>query len=189
MGLSWNSAANRLGMRPRRSAGLKKRDPADDERGVRRGRAGRRPFRVKRRPERQRRHAGEFRDFAERFTPVGFSVTVAACLRGHDEFRLHLARAFDRAWKRYYRPSRIGAISESVARPALAKHLITSAKQGVTSLDALAEGGLLYLVSLTPEAPHWGRLRIEGAGARFQREWRIRLLTQIEKKKRPRVMR
>jgi hypothetical protein len=43
-----------------------------------------------------------------------------------DEFKLLLARAFDRAWKRYYRPSRLGAISESIARPALAKHLLSS---------------------------------------------------------------
>ena|SRR5664280_597361 len=92
----------------------------------------------------------------------------------NDEFKLLLARAFDRAWKRYYRPSRIGAISESVARPALAKHLIALGKEGVVSLETLAEGGLLHLLSLTPDAQHWGHLRIEGAGARFQREWRVR---------------
>jgi hypothetical protein len=97
--------------------------------------------------------------------------------RADDEFKLLLARAFDRAWKRYYRPSRIGAISASVARPALAKHLIALAKEGVVSVGALAEGGLLHLVSLTPEAYHWGHLKIEGAGARFQREWRVRLST------------
>jgi hypothetical protein len=33
--------------------------------------------------------------------------------------------------------------------------------------EALAEGGFLHLLSLTPEAQHWGHLRIEGAGARF----------------------
>jgi hypothetical protein len=93
-----------------------------------------------------------------------------------DELRL-LAQAFDRAWKRYYRPSRFGAISASVARPALARHLIALAKEGAVSLDALADGGLTHLVSLTPEAQHWGRLRIEGAGAKFQREWRVRQST------------
>ena len=93
--------------------------------------------------------------------------------RADDELKL-LARAFDWAWDRYYRPARIGAISESVARPALAKHLIALAKEGVVSLDALAEGGYLHLVSITPAAQHWGHLRIEGAGARFQREWRVR---------------
>ena len=30
---------------------------------------------------------------------------------GPDEELMLLAKAFDRAWKRYYRPSRIGAIS------------------------------------------------------------------------------
>jgi hypothetical protein len=94
--------------------------------------------------------------------------------RADVEFKLLLARAFDRAWKRYYRPSRIGAIPASVARPALARHLIALAKGGVSSVDALAEGGLLHLVSLTPEAQHWGHLRIESAAARFQREWRVR---------------
>src|ERR1700722_3381647 len=93
--------------------------------------------------------------------------------RPDDELKL-LARAFDRAWKRYYRPSRIGAISASVARPALAKHLIALAKGGVSSVDALAAGGLLHLVSLTPEAQCWGHLRIDNARATFQREWRVR---------------
>jgi hypothetical protein len=57
------------------------------------------------------------------------------------------------------------------------KTLIALAKEGVVSVGALAEGGLLHLVSLTPEAHHWGHLKIEGAGARFQREWRVRVLT------------
>jgi hypothetical protein len=100
--------------------------------------------------------------------------------RADDELKL-LARAFDRAWNRYYRPSRIGAISESVARPALAKHLIALAKEGVVSVDALAESGLLHLVSLTPEAQHWGHLRIEGAGAKFQQEWRVRFTLKASK--------
>src|ERR1019366_3632142 len=93
--------------------------------------------------------------------------------RADDELKLLLARAFDRAWKRYYRPTRIGAISPNIARPALAKHLIALAKEGVVSLEALAGGGLLHLVSLTPEAQNWGRVRIESAGAKFQREWRV----------------
>jgi hypothetical protein len=96
--------------------------------------------------------------------------------RADEELRL-LALAFDRAWKRYYRPSRIGAISASAAQPALAKHLIALAKEGVVSLDALAEGGLQHLVSLTPEAKQWGHLRIEGAAAKFRREWRVRRST------------
>jgi hypothetical protein len=100
--------------------------------------------------------------------------------RPDDELKL-LARAFDRAWNRYYRPSRIGAISESVARPTLAKHLIALAREGVVSVDALAESGLLHLVSLTPEAQHWGQPRIEGAGAKFQQEWRVRFTLKASK--------
>jgi hypothetical protein len=94
--------------------------------------------------------------------------------RADDELKLLLARAFDRAWKRYYRAGRIDAISASVARPALALHLIALAKDGVVSFDALAESGFLHLVSLTPETQHWGHLRIERAGARFQQPWRVR---------------
>jgi len=111
---------------------------------------------------------------ARRFTPEDFSVTFAIMSERPDHELKLLARAFDRAWKRYYRPSRIGAISASVARPALAKHLIAIAKDGVVSVDALAESGLLHLVSLTPEAQHWGHQRIEKAGAKFLQEWRVR---------------
>jgi hypothetical protein len=99
-----------------------------------------------------------------------------------DEFKLLLAQAFDRAWKRYYRPSRVGAISASVARPALAKHLVALAKkEGMVSVDTLAEAGLLHLVSLTPEAHHWGHLKIKGAQARFRRVWRFRAVFHAKK--------
>jgi hypothetical protein len=89
-----------------------------------------------------------------RFTPAGFSVTFAIMSEQPDDELKLLARAFDRAWKRYYRPSRIGAISESVARPALAKHLIALAKEDLVSFDALADGGFLHLISITPAAQH-----------------------------------
>jgi hypothetical protein len=98
-----------------------------------------------------------------------------------DEFKLLLARAFDRAWKRYYRPSRPGAISANVARLALAKHLIALAKEGVVSVDALAQGGLKHLVLLTPAVQHWGHLSTEAAGAKFQREWRVRFTLKAQK--------
>jgi hypothetical protein len=115
------------------------------------------------------------------FPPPRFLVTFVTMPEGPDEELKLLAKAFDRAWKRYYRPSRIGAISGSIARPALAKHLIALGKEGVVSLEALAEGGLLHLLSLTPEAQYWG-LRIDGAGAKFQREWRIRYSTLKDSK-------
>lgn len=92
-----------------------------------------------------------------------------------DEFKLRLARAFDQAWERYYRSFRIGAIAHSVARPELAKHLIVLArKEHEISLDALAESGLMHLVSLTPRAQYWAEQKLEGSGARFQRVWRVR---------------
>jgi hypothetical protein len=65
-----------------------------------------------------------------------------------DEFKLLLARAFDRAWKNYYRLSRIGAISASETRSALAKHLVHSKivesendLTGVMSLIGSLSGG------------------------------------------------
>jgi hypothetical protein len=101
--------------------------------------------------------------------------------RADDEFKLFLARAFDRAWKRYYRPTRISAISASVARPALAKHVIVLAKEGLVSLDALAEAGLVHLVSLTPEAQHWGHLRLEGAGQSSSRNGALGLSSRLRR--------
>jgi len=66
--------------------------------------------------------------------------------------------------------------------------VLAVAKEGAVSVDALAEGGLLrakraggHLVSLTPEAQHWGHLRIEGAGARFQQEWRVQFTLKASK--------
>jgi hypothetical protein len=63
-----------------------------------------------------------------------------------------LARAFDRAWDRYYRPGRV-TIAPEVARPALATHLVQMAKDGTVEEGALAAGGLLHLISLTPDQP------------------------------------
>jgi hypothetical protein len=69
------------------------------------------------------------------------------------ELTLLLARAFDRAWDRYYRPGRV-TIAPEIARPALATHLVAMAKDGTTEEGALAAGGLLHLISMTPdEAP------------------------------------
>jgi hypothetical protein len=63
-----------------------------------------------------------------------------------------LARAFDRAWDRYYRPGRV-TIAPEIARPALATHLVAMAKDGTVEEGALAAGGLLHLISLTPDEP------------------------------------
>jgi hypothetical protein len=68
------------------------------------------------------------------------------------EMTLLLARAFDRAWARYYRPGR-PTIAPEMARPALATNLVEMAKDGTLEEGALAAGGLLHLISLTPEQP------------------------------------
>ena len=67
-----------------------------------------------------------------------------------DELKLLLARAFDRAWARYYRPGR-DTISPDMARPALAIHLVQMAKDGITDEGDLAAGGVLHLFSITPD--------------------------------------
>jgi hypothetical protein len=63
-----------------------------------------------------------------------------------------LARAFDRAWDRYYRPGRT-TIAPDIARPALATYLVAMAKDGTVEEGALAAGGLLHLISLRPDEP------------------------------------
>jgi hypothetical protein len=70
-----------------------------------------------------------------------------------DELKLLLARAFDRAWGRYYRPGGRDTISPDMARPALATHLVQMAKDGVTDEGDLAAGGVLHLFSITPDDP------------------------------------
>ena len=67
-----------------------------------------------------------------------------------DDLKMVLARAFDRAWTRYYRMGRV-TISPEVARPALANHLVKMTKDGVTDESKLAAGGVLHLISITPE--------------------------------------
>lgn len=69
-----------------------------------------------------------------------------------DELKLLLARAFDLAWVRYYRPGRV-TIPPDIARRALANHLVKMAKDGVADESKLAAGGVLHLISLTPEEP------------------------------------
>jgi hypothetical protein len=68
------------------------------------------------------------------------------------EMTLLLARAFDRAWARYYREGRV-TIAPELARPALAAHLVEMAKDGTVDEGALAAGGLLQLISMTPAEP------------------------------------
>jgi hypothetical protein len=68
----------------------------------------------------------------------------------HHELTLLLARAFDRAWNRYYQPRRSNAISEEVAYDSLARKLVALFKEGVKEEDGLAERGLQHLISLTP---------------------------------------
>ena len=68
------------------------------------------------------------------------------------EMTLLLARAFDRAWARYYRPGRV-TIAPEVARPALGDAPCRNGKSGTVDEGALAAGGLLHLISMTPEQP------------------------------------
>lgn len=78
---------------------------------------------------------------------------VNATLGAH-ESKLLLARAFDTAWSRYYRPGRVTIASEQ-ARPALAKHLVEMMRAGLTDESQLSASGVLHLISLTPnESDH-----------------------------------
>lgn len=111
-----------------------------------------------------------------------------------DDLAAVLARAFVRAWERYYRPDRSETVAENVARLALAKHLVALAKGGVDHELTLADAGLAYLISLTPQRPAPGPeqggiiappgpivtlksqalyLRIDQPTATFSAQWRI----------------
>ena len=71
-----------------------------------------------------------------------------------DNLTVLLARAFDRAWNRYYLPDRKGTAPEEIARNLLAKHLVAMVKDGVMDEATLAESGLLHLNSLMPAELH-----------------------------------
>lgn len=81
---------------------------------------------------------------------------MAATVRMEDvELKLVMARAFDAAWLKYYRPGRVTMASE-VARTALAKHLVEMAKNGTTDEAQLSASGLLHLITLTPSETYLG---------------------------------
>ncbi|MEP7016361.1 MAG: hypothetical protein ABI925_13040, partial [Verrucomicrobiota bacterium] len=105
-----------------------------------------------------------------------------------------LARAFDLAWERYYQTRGVGTVSEEIARHSLAKYLVAKAKEAVKDEEALAEGGLQHLISLSPapsdasgsrsaDLPYPSQavavqsltlhFRITSAGAKFVRPWRV----------------
>ena len=92
-----------------------------------------------------------------------------------DDLPKILARSFIRAWERYYLSDQSDKINEEVARPSLAKHLVAMAHNGIKEEDALAAGGLLHLMSLTPTEPPWEEFRIEVVHARFLHQWNVRM--------------
>jgi hypothetical protein len=112
-----------------------------------------------------------------------------------DDLPKILARALRRAWKLY---GVVGSatLSEEVARPSLARHLVRLVKEeGVTDEGPLVAAGLRHLISLAnsplssktlvPKENEDGRIfkeagrllihfRVVNARARFIPEWRIR---------------
>jgi len=63
------------------------------------------------------------------------------------DIRKSLARAFDRAWGRYYRSGRM-TVGEDVARTELARRLVQLSKEGIRDEGRLAEAGLSHLRQL-----------------------------------------
>ena len=92
-----------------------------------------------------------------------------------DDLPKVLARSFMRAWERYYLSDRGDKISEEVARPSLAKHLVGMANDGVHEEDALAAGGFQHLISLGADEPSWRDFPPAVAHARFLHQWKIRM--------------
>ncbi len=115
-----------------------------------------------------------------------------------DEFRLNLARAFDRAWNRFHALSHNDTLTEAIIRTSLAKHLVEKARGGVRQESELAEAGLQHLLSLSAASARCGasspgdigcspqredatlrssvfHFRIDDASAKFVREWRVQI--------------
>jgi hypothetical protein len=63
------------------------------------------------------------------------------------DIRLSLARAFDRAWTRYYQAGRL-TVCKDVARTELARLLVVLSKQGVRNETSLAAAGVKHLLLL-----------------------------------------
>ena len=110
-----------------------------------------------------------------------------------DDLPRILAGALRRAWKLY---EVVGGatLSQEVARPSLARHLVRLAKEGVTDEGPLVAAGLRHLISFanSPRSSKTSALkenedgktfedarrsllhfRVVDAHARFLREWRI----------------
>jgi hypothetical protein len=64
------------------------------------------------------------------------------------DIRQSLARAFDRAWDRYYRSGRV-TMNQDVARTELARKLVQLSRQGVRDEWHLAAAALIHLRGLT----------------------------------------
>jgi hypothetical protein len=92
-----------------------------------------------------------------------------------DDLPKILARSFIRAWERYCLSVGSRKISEEVARPSLARHLVAMANEGEREEDALAAGGLQHLISLTPSEPSWDEFRTDVVQARFLHQWNVRM--------------
>ena len=92
-----------------------------------------------------------------------------------DDLPKILARSFIQAWERYCRSVQGTKVSEEVARPSLAKHLVARANEGMRDEEALATAGLLHLISLVPEEPPWAEFRLGVVQARFLHQWNVRM--------------
>jgi hypothetical protein len=109
-----------------------------------------------------------------------------------DDLPKILARALRRAWK-LYEAVGSAALSEEVARPSLARHLVKLAKEGITEEGPLVAAGLRHLISLATSPPSSKtsvqkeeegntfedarrqplHFRVVDAHARFLLQWRI----------------
>jgi hypothetical protein len=66
------------------------------------------------------------------------------------DIRMSMARAFDRAWDRYYRSNR-ATMNEDVARTELARKIVQLSREGVRDEWRLSAGALVHLHALTPK--------------------------------------
>jgi hypothetical protein len=79
--------------------------------------------------------------------PHGGGLPNDTTANDDQDIRRPLARAFDRAWGRYYR-SGLLTLGEDVARTELARRLVQLSKEGIRDEGRLAEAGLSHLRQL-----------------------------------------
>ena len=100
----------------------------------------------------------------------GLPNDIKMTVNDDQDIRRSLARAFDRAWGRYYRSGRL-TVGEDVARTALARRLVQLSKEGIRDEGRLAEAGLSHLRRLPVDFLKVDRSSLAASDDEDYRSW------------------